>query len=267
MHGKIELPQLPFLTREMLKFGSKTELSLRLAVQSDSVSPLTIRGMTREGVFSFNLIPTSDSLLTVGTFRIPDIPIFVSVTDRDDALVQGQTFARLSLVANEDILFELASGWVYTQKSISWPGGETQDLRPGGGRILDETSANPAAGAEISVTVPSGEIWRIIALSVTLVTDATSASRRPHFLFTTNGGTIIEMFAQLAQTASLTQLYSVAAFGNVLDDEDNNVRPVIIPDNIWLDPGGTITTVTKAIVAGDDYGAASLNIERFFTPA
>jgi len=262
-----QLPQLPFLTREMLKFGNNSTISLRLSTQSDASISLIVKGITREGVFNFRQIPTNDSILTISEFRIPDIPIFVSVVDIDGVLAQGQTFCRLSLMLDGEIIHEFASGWVYTQKSISWPGGENQDLRPDGGFLGEEVSADPAAGSEISITVPAGEIWKINAIRYQLTTDANVASRTPHLIFTLPTSTIIDLYNAANQQASSTKKYSYAPTGNPIDTQSDDDFFTSIPQNLMLLPTSTITTETVAIQAGDNYSAMSVYIERFFTPA
>lgn len=49
--------------------------------------------------------------------------------------------------------------------------------------------ANPAAGAEVSETVPAGETWCLLGVRVTLVTSATVATRQP--ILTLDDGTNI----------------------------------------------------------------------------
>ena len=267
MPGVIALPQLPFVTREMLKFGNKAEIEIRLTTQCDAAVKVTLAGLTREGVFSFNQTTTNNSIIKRDNFRVSDLPIAISVTDPDGVLAQGQCFARCALLINGNVIHELVSGWVYTQKALSWPGGTNADLRPGGGLITTETSADPAAGAELTITVPSGEIWQVLGCQAQLVADATSISRLPHFEFTNSVGLMLSAFPSDSQSASETRNYSVVAQPATLDNNSGTHTTVYIPENIWLEPTSTVTTATLNIHAGDNWGVMTVNIERFFTPA
>ena len=122
----------PFANRDMLAFQHGAAFGLRIVSQSTSGAALIIRGMTSEGLFSFLHFPTDNSIIATSDFRISDVPIWVTVTDKDGSLVQGDIYVTLSVTINGDILYELCSGLVYRQKSISWPYNNSQDIRPGG---------------------------------------------------------------------------------------------------------------------------------------
>jgi len=173
----------PFITREMLKFGQKAPIGLRLTTQASSAAILTVKGMTREGPFTLahQTVATGDR--TTENFQLPDIPIFVSVFDLSAFFVQGACYASLGLTLNDDIIHPLGSGLVYIQHPLTWPPTLSQDWRPKGGELRSVSSANPAAGAELSLGVTTNFTWRILAVSFTLVTDATVTNRLPHLVF------------------------------------------------------------------------------------
>lgn len=253
----------PFVTRDMLAFEQGTAFTLRVSTQATVATTLTIRGLTREGVFTLRVTTTSDAVLNIENFRIPDIPISVVVVDSSTSNLQGRVFAVVNLVANGDILQELCAGYVYGPKGISYPAGSSQDMRPGGGFIDLKSSANPAAGSELTYSIPAGVSQRIKAIDLSMATDATVANRRIHIVFSMFSTRICEVFSDIDQTASTTRIYSVMSIGNIPDRLDDNDIIIPMPDNILLTGPATITTETTNFQAGDNISAANVLVEEW----
>ncbi len=220
--------------------------------------------MTKEGPFTYVHTPTSDGVVSTQTFRIPDIPISLSVFDVTDSFIQGQCYVKVSLLVNGDPMMILCSGFINLMHSLGYPQQDNPDKRPGRGYFVRTNSANPAAGAEHAYTVPSNEIWRILSLTAALVTDGTAANRRPHFVFNANNLTSIHAFPLVDQTATQTITYNVAQYGVMPDELDNSQVLVNMPTETWVIGGNTIETVTTNIQAGDNWGIMYILAERFF---
>lgn len=261
------IPLAAFLTREMLKWGNKTEISLRISSQSSSTEELVIHGITREGKISFRHNPTNNSILKVDDFRIVDLPIYVSVTDPGAGLSQGETFARLSLVVGGNVIFEYASGWVYRQKSLSWPGPIAADMRPGGGFITTETTDDPAANTEVRIEVPAGEIWKLIGIRGGLTTDANAATRHVEIDIDDGSQDNFNLRAGQTQIESLTRTYSFYDAGHIDTTIPGDHIMGHLPSNIVLRAGGAISTDTENLQAGDNWTSMFIYIERYFQPA
>lgn len=261
-----EVQSLPFLTRKMLAFEHATTFSLRLEVQARAVTNVTVRGMTREGPFTFNIILDSVSTIQTFTYRIPDIPIMVSVEQTTLSLDQGRIYASVSLLVNGVYLQQLCSGLVYWSHGISYPSTFTPDSRPNGGEIRIISTANPAAGAQISQSVPSGETWKIKAVSFSLVNAAIAASRRVHIRFDYIGSGVLDFFSDIDQLTGETRKYTCAPVSPVSDSLDDNDIIIPIPADIVLQPDCAITTTVTNMQATDDFGSAVIWAETFFTP-
>ena len=67
----------------------------------------------------------------------------------------------------------------YLHKPYGLPMGTFQEPGPGGGEgyIRTVTGTDPAAGAEVSETVPTNAFWRLRMFSAVLVADANAANR------------------------------------------------------------------------------------------
>lgn len=121
--------------------------------------------------------------------------------------------------------------------------------------------ADPAAGAEVSDAVPAGKFWKLIAVFLTLVTDANVANRRVHVTIDDGTTVFYRRGSNATQAASLTQSYAWAG-----EAQEAAVRDTFVADplpTIQLPAGARIKTVTVNKQAGDNYGAPQYYVEEF----
>lgn len=256
--------QLPFLTRDMLKFEGTVDFKLRIISQSNSTSNIAIKGITRDSQFTYQHTPLSTGAEKSEDFAITDIPIFISVQDVLGSYVQGACFIKLFLLINNDIAFEFCSGNVWYHNGQSYPNAQLKEYRQGGGLLLLESSTDPAAGTEPSIIIGTYDTWKLQAVHFTLVTDANVANRRVHLVIRATGGGEYNFFSSYDHPASTTRNYTCAPVGTLLDDQDDNDVIIPIPADMWLSSGSYIKTETTNKQAGDNWGVMSANIEQFF---
>ena len=127
------------------------------------------------------------------------------------------------------------------------------------------TGGNPAAGAEISVTVPAGKWWKLLSVRFTLVTSAAAANRRPALALDDGTTEFMRWRTGVDQAASITRLYQFLTSLTNEVDRSTTFQEMYEPldTDILLPPGGAIKTVTQAKDAADDYGAPVLQIVEF----
>lgn len=127
-----------------------------------------------------------------------------------------------------------------------------------GGTPTSAASAAPAAGADITVTVPSGQTWTLQSFDASLTTSAAVANRVVAVVIDDGTNVLYRWVAGLNQTASQTLEYAGAVGGvDVGGTARNNV--VTFPlAGITLPAGYRIRTITTAIQAGDQWTAARL---------
>lgn len=115
-------------------------------------------------------------------------------------------------------------------------------------------SADPAANTELSLALAQRS--NLMAGSFTIVTDSGVANRQIYIVFT--DASDVELFrvaAPVVVTASITALIT---FGKGLITGGIITAQVVqIPNDLILESGYKITTVTTAMEAGDDYGIMS----------
>ncbi|MGH2626575.1 MAG: hypothetical protein ACRDHY_08000, partial [Anaerolineales bacterium] len=105
------------------------------------------------------------------------------------------------------VLQTLLEGYVTSQQHLAWPGSpHIQSLEgPGVPRFL--TGTNPAAGVEISETVPTGARWALLTVAWSLVTSAAAGTRRSILVFVLAGTGYWRSPSPQSQGAGLTQNY------------------------------------------------------------
>lgn len=137
--------------------------------------------------------------------------------------------------------------------------------QPGTGIVKQVLSADPAAGAEVTITVPAGREWRLMSGRVPLVTSATVANRRSHIVLDDGTASVhMRSPAGAVQAASVTLGYN---FGPGIPQDgaavDGEIRMTLPACEIYLAAGHRIRTVTTLLQAGDEYGPMALLVEEW----
>lgn len=123
--------------------------------------------------------------------------------------------------------------------------------------VKTAASANPAAGAEISYTVPAGTVLQLLGARVSLVASADVATRTVQ-LTIDDGTTVFNKFVSPStQAASATYAYNFTA-GTSNVTVLNNEIVVGLGQQLFLPPGYRIKTVTNNIQAADDFGVMTV---------
>lgn len=138
----------------------------------------------------------------------------------------------------------------------------TSGITSGRGTLLTIVGTDPAAGVEITETVPAGQRWRIAAFRIELVTDATVPGRVLAIFVDDGTNNFFKTTATGVQAASVTRSYSCGAsvpnlsllFGG---------EQVAWPSQLVLSAGDRIRTVTINLAAGDDFTAPILLVEQW----
>lgn len=258
-----EIPNLPFLTRDMLKFGHKIPLRLRLSAASDIVGEIKLKGFTRHGIIDLPVITTADGVVNADTVGIDDIPIMISAVDEGDTFAPNQCWCNISLELAEEEAISIASGFVYLDKGIGWPYMNHSDAVPNRGFMAEVSSSDPGNQTEALITVPDGELWLLHSASIELDTDANGGNRQTHLVITNPGGNEINFWNGSAIGANEVVVMSFAQFGVITEERDDNDERVAMPPNMWILPGGTIGTQTSLFKTGDNYAPLNVLVEKF----
>ena len=161
-------------------------------------------------------------------------------------------------VVHEQLIGDYVTGRV----RLTWPGGLIRSSVEGPGVLRSVTGADPAAGAEISMTVPSGARWLLRALSAVFVTDATAGNRQPRLVIDDGTNILFQSADPSLQAASVTNRYSAGA-SLAAQTAAVNTHLLALPSELGLSAGWRIGTNTSGIVAGDNWGAPQLLVEEW----
>jgi hypothetical protein len=179
---------------------------------------------------------------------------------------RGQTFVQVGIargaVASAEQGSLLISDYCTASDFAGWPGGEQRAPSDGAGFLRSITGTDPAAGVEISETVPTNARWRLLAITATLVTSAVVGSRFPELIVDDGASTYYRQNAQSSQAASLTVVYS----GNNGSWSGQNVgtRQVWpLANEMELAAGHRIRTSTTNIDGGDNWSAPQYLVEEW----
>ena len=256
-----------FLSRDMLAFEQGAVFDLEVLTRTTVGEVFELTGMTSEGPFKYNFETNATGLLQSSIFRLPDVPIFISLQASATLISFGQMFGTVYLRVNQTRVLRLCSGYIAASGGIGWPITQSENPIPGRGYFKVVGGTNPAAGAECTDTVGDNEAWFIKGYQVTLVTDATVADRHVHFRFQLHSSTaLFEVVAPIVQAASLTRVYHLLPFPALpITSADNDIY-VAIPPELFLRDNRTITTATVNIQAGDNFGAPFIAVESFVYP-
>jgi hypothetical protein len=178
----------------------------------------------------------------------------------------GQCFALLEIVRGRtgasSPIATLLQGYVTDTSRIAWPGSPIRPSIDGSGVLRSITGTDPAAGAEISETVPTNARWYLYTFRASLVTDATVANRQPVLVVDDGTSELFRAAHPLNQTAGTTWMNSWTVVGAGSSGGGFGVIHAL-PDRVILPGGSRIRTVTNAIQAGDNWSAPQLLVEEW----
>ena len=182
----------------------------------------------------------------------------------------GQTYARVRLVrghtSGATVLGTLIAGYVTTVQSLAWPGTPLKSSLDGQGWLRSVGGTDPAAGVEITETVPTGARWRVHALSAALVTDATVANRIATLVID-DGATILYSIDPAAVQPATQNIRYSGGPGSQRLGAVNSSSIWNLPIDLLLLAGWRLRTSTNALQAGDNWGAPQLWIEEYLEGA
>ena len=209
---------------------------------------------------------TSTALTTIGGYEAVSIVLDVTtltLADADDEVdfyIQTTYDNGTTWTDIQNVHFTTADNGT-TPRSIL----HIDDRRDGPGTIQSITGTDPAAGTEVSETVPANTIWSLNSVRANFITDATVASRFPALQLTDGTDVLSRYLNAIAQTASQTLDHD---FKNISVEHAsrNSTMNHITNFPVILSAGYIIETSTVLIKAGDNWGAPQLLVEAWHDP-
>lgn len=182
---------------------------------------------------------------------------------------RGQCFVRVELVQGDTgalvSVTTLLQNYVESKHAINWPGSPLVSSVDGPGCLRSITGTDPAAGVEISETVPAGARWRPISIASLFTTSATVATRVIAWVIDDGANNVLATLDVQSQVASQAVTHSLAALGNALG-ASAVVGTACLPALMTLPAGARIRTSTVLIQAGDNWNAPQMLVEEWIEP-
>lgn len=179
----------------------------------------------------------------------------------------GQTYVLAQLVRGitgaQVILGTLFAGYVTGAQPLGLPGSFIESSIATGGVIRALAGTNPAVGAEVSETVPTGARWQLLAFRVGFATSGTAINRRPTLVLQGNGVSVanIPLFAVVGENTNATISWLPGA--PVESSPTTVAMLALLPPEAILLAGDTITTSTINLQPGDDYTGPNILVREW----
>jgi hypothetical protein len=239
----------------------RVQLSGRLLNTSGEIVP-----------YSHDFLPSTDRSVATMTRSIGEGWLLeASVKTIAGAPLIGQCYAILSIVrgstGNQVDLSTLGAGYVTAVQRLAWPGAGFQSSLDGGGALRSITGAVPAAGAEVSETVPTGARWELISFAALLTTSATVSNRSANHTLDDGANIYFRADSNLAHAASIALLYVLATCFTIPSSTNGLAYQKPLPPNIRLGAGHRIRTQTTNLQAGDQWSAVQYLVREWIEGA
>lgn len=248
------------------QFTTSGEDNLRVMSANSLVGvTLQIRGrrFNEDGLiepFAYDHVPntdrtikTTDHALGVGAL------INVTITAGGATPLIGQTFVMCKIIRGLSgatlVLGTLLQGYVSSQQELAWPGSPITSSIDAGGYYRTITGTVPAAGADISESVPTGAMWELLMLEAQLLPSAAPGNRRPVLKFSPSGVVFGASAAPDVATAGLGATFNWQATMPLAVPVAPGINVAAIPTPMRLLLGGRFITQTSGLLAGDQWSA------------
>lgn len=223
------------------------------------------------------IVPCGDKKVVTGTGTSPDtltlqLPegFLVSLSMWASLTARGACFAMAQLqrgAGTSDTCFPstLCSGYVTMFRPVCYPNGACEDSKDGRGLFRIVNITTPAAGAEISYTVPQGVNWGVRAMHFTFIADANAATRTPTLFIDDGASTshvIYESHGLASPIANQTHKFSGYPAADTYDNF-NSPWAFMLPQDLNLPSGARFRTVTSNIQVGDAYSSIYALVEQW----
>jgi len=157
----------------------------------------------------------------------------------------------------------LLQGYVTTTQTLGWPGSPIATSIEGGGVIKAITGTTPAAGAEVSETVPTGARWELLSFTGQLTTSAAAGARLPNLKLLQGGIVVVQSaaVASVGPSSGATWVWEqgmplAAAVAAGVNVSGLNIRLPLLA-------GSMIVTTTAALAAGDQWGSVFYTVREW----
>lgn len=132
--------------------------------------------------------------------------------------------------------------------------------------VFGRSYIGPAAGAEVSFTVPNGIVWRVVALTAKLTASSTTANRFVGFSVSQQDSTVVYQYhSTSALTASETLTVTFSEDISTLTTVGTTDVLLLPKPSVWFPPGWSFGTSTGNLQTGDQWSDVALWVHSWQT--
>ena len=248
-----------------LKWVKGRALDIFVESFSNSARTVQVRGFTESEPIIIDHTTSANRSLATSATAITEVPLHITIRTLETGVSRGECYVKVSLRAEGVVVALLGAGYVTDAGTVMWPGGKVESSVEGPGLVRNIEGTDPAAGAEISETVPTGARWRLITLHAVLTADATAVTRNPKLVL--NDGLSDYLITPVGATATASQTVKVTWSASGLEDISSVLAQVEpLPSGLLIPAGHGISTLTVNLQAGDNYAAPQFLVEEWIEP-
>jgi hypothetical protein len=232
---------------------------LRLLLPEGNVIPMT-----------FDATPTSARVLFETSFQLGEgFLLGLAVRGEAAAARRGACFVQVLLLRGglqaDQPVETLFSDYLAEGQLIGWPGGNIRQSLEGPGLMRNILGTAPAAGANITETVPTGARWMLQSFRFSLTTSLVVANRRVHVLFDDGANIFLDMAAADVVAAALTRNYNLDPAEFARTAQDSEIYVPFFPA-VLLTAGQRIRTTVTGLDVGDQFTAPRYVVQEWIEP-
>jgi hypothetical protein len=168
---------------------------------------------------------------------------------------KGQCFVVVEILRGESAAAVatrvLCAGYVTAKQPLLFPRDAIGDSLDGQGALRSITGTTPAAGANLTETVPTGARWLLLAFHYRLTASAVVATRVADLILDDGANIYYRAPPQATQTATQVMDYSAGAGVGSGFSNSSNEFLIALPVDNRLGAGHRIRTSITALDAGD----------------
>lgn len=217
---------------------------------------------------NFRVSPPADRVL-----RYTSQPLFYGYLTSVVAFATGATLPRrghtyVSLQVSRTPaqsftqVLTMGAGYLAGSNFVQWPYSRISDATDGAGLLRAITGTTPAAGAEITETVPTNGRWRLRSLRLSLTTSAAVATRQVAVGFQSGANLFLKIPGIAAQTASQSVVQNFFAGDPTIGFAQTD-QYFPLPPDLVIDTGFTLITQTANLQAGDQWSPPLYEVEEW----
>lgn len=160
----------------------------------------------------------------------------------------------------------LCQGYINFNQPVSWPGGVNSTSVDCAGLPRSIGGTTPAAGADISDSVPANAKWGVVSAFFKLVTSAAVANRTLVFVIDDGVNIVQTVVINIVIPAVTTWNISIGQTLQNITLPASGVANACMPLGVNLFPLWRLRTLTTGLQAGDQYSNITYGVQEWLLP-